>query len=243
MPINTKIKKNTGAAGLADVRVLNNGSLRVVFANNEVYEVEGEGWSYPTGKYAVTLDALGTKVLFVGPPPLTTHLVRFKQFSNRGRNDIPEVKVQRGGPRQKKDGGTYIAPDELKAYCKLEVVGEGPYVGMDIVYSFSYAFEPEPGTPNAIISATAGRLVAIEEFLRINGIDFLKEDLPFSSNVLPWLEKRFLAAGKVYQVALNEKGYVKQITEVPAYLLPKNLTGAKAAKKVAKKAPAKKAKK
>jgi hypothetical protein len=225
----TQVKKNIGATGLANVRVLND-SLRVVFPDGDTYQTSKEGWTHPNGEYNVTLDPLGSRVLFVSPPPLTTHLVRFRGFGNRGQSNIPEPKIQRGGQRQSKHGGTYLAPDELKAFVDLEVVGEGPYVGMKIFYSFSYAFEPDPGTQNTLISASQSKLVAIEEFLRINGFDILKDDIPFSSNVLPWLEKKFLAAAKVYQVSLSDKGFVKQITEVPAYLLPKNLTGAKKAK-------------
>lgn len=238
MPVQSKVKKNVGVQGVADVRILKD-ALRINFADGDSYQIEKGDWKYPAGKYNITLTSQGDKVLFVSPPPLTTHLVRFEHFGNRGQNDIPSPYIQRGGPRQSKSGGSYYAPDELKASARLVVVGTSPYEGLGIVYTFPYSFEPQPGTPFTLISATASRLAKIEEFLRVAGLDLLKDDIPFSDNVLPWLESKFQSAGKIFQVALNDKGFVQTLTEVPTYLLPPALTDKKS-KAAPKKRTAKK---
>jgi hypothetical protein len=226
MPINTKVKKSVGPSGLAEVRVLAKG-LRVIFlADHDTYEVSSEGWNYPTGKYQITLNETHDKILFASPPT-GTYLVRFREFGNRqnkseGNTGMPEPYIKRGGMREGKDGKSrWFAPDELSVSAKLEVVDPGsPYKGLNIIYSFPYAFEMQPGTVFTMITAKAGRLVKIEEFLRIAGLDFLNDDIPYSTNVLPWLEKRLQSAHKRFSVTLNEKGFVQTLTEIPDYLLP-----------------------
>lgn len=224
MAIQTKTKKSVGPQGLAEVRVLKNG-LRVIFADGDTYEVSSEGWDHPTGKYQITLNETHDKILFASPPA-GTYLVRFREFGNRqnkteGNSGMPEPYIKRGGMRQGKNGAAWFAPDELSVSAKLEVVDPGsPYKGLNIIYSFPYAFEVQPGTVFTMITAKATRLVKIEEFLRIAGLDFLNDDIPYSTNVLPWLENRLQSARKRFSVTLNEKGFVQTLTEIPDYLLP-----------------------
>jgi hypothetical protein len=227
MAIQTKVKKSVGTSGLAEVRVLKNG-LRVIFADGDTYEVSSEGWNYPTGKYQITLSEGNDKILFASPPA-GTYLVRFREFGNRqnksdGNTGMAEPYIKRGGMRDGKNGNKWFAPDELSVSCKLEVVDpSGPssaYKGLNIIYSFPYAFDVQPGTQFTMITAKASRLVKIEEFLRIAGLDFLNDDIPYSTNVLPWLEHRLQSARKRFSVTLNEKGFVQTLTEIPDYLLP-----------------------
>lgn len=228
MAIQTKVKKSVGTSGLAEVRVLKNG-LRVIFADGDTYEVSSEGWEHPTGKYQITLSEGNDKILFASPP-VGTYLVRFREFGNRqnkseGNNGMPEPYIKRGGMREGKNGNRWFAPDELSVSAKLEVVDpHSPSKGLNIIYSFPYAFEMQPGTPFTMITAKAGRLVKIEEFLRIAGLDFLNDDIPYSTNILPWLENRLQSAHKVFSVTLNEKGFVQTLTEIPDYLLPPEVT-------------------
>lgn len=229
MSIATKVKKSVGVSGLAEVRVLKNGA-RVIFEDGDTYEVSSEGWTHPTGKYMVTLSQTNDKILFASPPT-GTYLVKFREFGNRqnkseDNNGIPEAFIRRGGPRKGKGGQQWFAPDELTVSCKLEVVDpKSPYCGLNIVYSFPYAFENQPGTPFTWITASQSRLVRIEEFLRIAGLDMLNENMPYSENVLPWLESRLQDAHKIFSVNLNEKGFVQSLTEIPEYLLDPAILG------------------
>ena len=233
MPVPTKIKKNIGVQGVADVRVLQK-ALRIVFADGDQYEVEKGDWDRPSGKYNVTLSTMGDKILFVSPPPSSTCLVRFVGFGNR-QNEIPEPYIKRGGPRKGKNGSSWFAPDELTFSAKLEVVDKSPYNGLSIPYSLPYAFEQYPGTNTTMITAAQTRLIRIEEFLRITGLDLATEDIPFSDNVLPWLERRLTQTPKIFSVSLNDKGFIQNLVDIPDYLLPPELTGkpkkAKATKK------------
>jgi hypothetical protein len=229
MAITTKIKKSVGPSGLAEVRTLKNG-VRVIFEDGDHYEVSSEGWDHPTGKYMITLSQERDRILFASPPG-GSYLVKFREFGNRqGKsetdNGIPEAYIKRGGQRTGKNGATWFAKDELSVSCKLEVVDPtSPYKGLNIVYTFPYSFENMPGTPFTMITASASRLVRIEEFLRIAGLDMLNDDMPFSTNVLPWLEKRLQDAHKIFSVTLNEAGFVHSLTEIPEYLLDPALLG------------------
>jgi hypothetical protein len=244
--IQTKVKNNNGPKGLAEVRVMNKG-LRVIL-NGENYEVSSEGWDRPTGRYNVTLNQTLDRILFASPPG-GTYIVKFKEFGGRqGKTEtdrgIPESYIKRGGVRKMKDGRQWMAPDELTVAVQLEVIDPepSPYRGLNIFYSFPYAFEKDERSSSTVITAKASRLVRIEEFLRIAGLDFITDDIPFSTNVLPWLEKRLQDADRIFTVTLNPEGFVQTLTEVPEYLLPpgirdnghKNGNGKAKAKKGAK---------
>jgi hypothetical protein len=227
--ITTKVKKSIGKSGFAEVRVLKNG-LRAIFDDGDTYELSSEGWDHPTGKYMITLTQSHDRILFAAPP-MGTYLVTFREFGNRqnkteGDSGMPEPFIRRGGLRKGKGGQQWMAPDELTVSCKLEVVDpHSPYKGLNIIYSFPYAFEVLPGTPFTQITASQSRLVRIEEFLRIAGLDMLNDDMPYSTNVLPWLESRLQEAHKIFSVNLNDKGFVQSLTEIPEYLLDPEVLG------------------
>lgn len=239
----TVIKRNIGKQGEAEVRVLKD-NLRVVFPDGDAYVVSKEGWTLPQGRYSITLNKMGDAIKYVSPPPSRTELVRFAEFANRvGKTDkepgVPEPSIKRGGPRQgvSKSGKpyNYYQEDELAVTARLEIIGDSPYAGLDIIYQFPYAFENVPGTQLTQLTLTQARLVRLEEFFRLLGFDVAAEEIPWSSNVLPFLEERFKKEGKVFQVTTNDKGFVSQFASIPDFLLPPELVGKKKAKTKAKK--------
>lgn len=230
----TKVKKSVGTSGVADVRVLKDG-LRVIFKDGDIYQVEKGNWGdRPSGVYSVTLSQTNDKILWVSPPPGITTLVAFGGFGHR-QNDIPEAWIKRGGPRKSPNGGTYYAQDELSFTVMLVVKDKGPYNGLEIPYVLPYGFENEPGTQMTLINAKQKALQRLEELFRAVGFNIQQEDIPFSVNVLPWLEKKFLSLGKIFSVTLNDKGYVERVTEIPDYLLPPEIIKKSAPKKTAAK--------
>ena len=234
MPVMMKTKKNIGTSGLAEVRPLKDG-LRIIFEDGDQYQVSNEGWERPAGKYNITLDQSNNKILWASPPPKSVCLVKFAEFGHRV-NEVPEPNLKRGGVRKGKNGGTYVAPDELQTVAMLEIVDESAYEGMRVPYTFPYAFERYQSTMNTQITASAGRLARIEEFFRVTGFDLTTEDIPFSDNVLPWLEERLQDADKVFSISFNDKGYIESLTEIPEFLLPDK----KPAKKTTRRKTAKK---
>src|SRR5688572_3236348 len=221
MPVPTKIKKNIGVSGPANVKVLRD-SVRVTYADGGIYEVEKEGFGdRPSGNYNVTLTQDGSKILFLQPPGGITALVKFDGFGNRKyateeKKDagIPEAYIKRGGPRKGKNRSTWIAQDELTFSNRLTIVDDSPYKGLSIPYSLPYAFELYPGTQIAMIATSDAKLGRIQEFFRVAGFDLNQQDnsIPMSDNVLPWLENRLFKSNKIFSVTLNKDGYVSAVT-------------------------------
>lgn len=247
MAIRTKNKTNNGMKGLAEVRVLAD-YLRVIFkADGDTYQVRKDGWERESGVYNVTLNKANDEIAFASPPGRNEpYLVKFLGFSNRvGASEdnpgVPEPKIDPGGPRQGRNGQTYYAEDRLVARAKLVVVEKGPYKGLNVVYTLPYIFTQDDLVPTlAMFEGTAGQRKVLEDFLQINGFDMVNDEIPWSGNVLPWLEARLQAANKIFSVRLNEKGFVAKdgLAPIPAYLITPEMLG-EDEKPAKRKAPAK----
>jgi hypothetical protein len=236
MPILTKVKKNTGLSGLAEVRVLAAG-LRVIFkADGDTYDVNPEGWDRPSGLYNITLNRTQDQIKYVSPPgpPARTEpfMMKFLEFGNRvGRDDnnpgIPEPKVKPAEVKQWQGGGSSYIPESLVTSAKLVVVEKGPYKGLTTPYEVPYIFEQYPGSMLTMLVGTKYQNKRVEDFLRINGMDLLNEEIPWSANVLPFLETRLQASNAVFSVQLNEKGFVAKdgIRAIPSFLITPEMLG------------------
>ncbi len=75
-------------------------------------------------------------------------------------------------------------------------------------------------------------LERFETFMRAQGINLADLVIPFSPNILPWLEKYLQENAKPFMVTTNDKGFIDTRSTIPAHLLPKDK---KPAKKVSKK--------
>lgn len=244
MAIRTKNKSSNGMKGLAEVRVLAD-YIRVIFkADGDTYQVKKDGWDRESGVYSVTLNKANDEIAFASPPSRSEpYLVKFLEFSNRvGASEnnpgVPEPKIDPGGPRQGKNGQTYYAEDRLVARAKLVVVEKGPYKGLNIVYTLPYIFTQDDLVPTlTMFEGTAGQRKVLEDFLQITGLDMVNDEIPWSGNILPWLEARLQAANKIFSVRLNEKGFVAKdgIAPIPAYLITPEMLGEEAPKKASAK--------
>lgn len=217
--LRSKIKKNTGVAGMADVRVLKH-SLQVHFLEeDDVYDVALEGWEREGGRYNIVLEKTNDKVKYISPPARAEpYYVKFAGFGNR-QNDIPEPKKKPGGMFPNRDGsGMFYRPDAWVASVKQEVLEAGLYQGLIIPFDFPYIFAHDPVSGAAMLEGRPAEIRRVEEYLRVTGFDFSAEDIPFQTNILPWLEVRLLAADKIYTNMLNEKGYVESVQAAPAFV-------------------------
>lgn len=225
MPLQTQLRKDPTPRGIASVKILNS-KVRVTFRNSgDVYELDKETWpkGKPEGEYNVSLSKEGDKVLGLSPTPSATYVVSFNKFTNR-TEDMPSPKIQRGGERTRKsDGQKYFQPDKLVFGALLTVQQDGHrFDGLDIFVTMPYCFEQYPGTNDVILSTSSKRdLENIEAFLRCAGLDFANVSIPYSSNVLPWLELYLKEHERAFMVTLNGDGWVDSMAELPAHLAPK----------------------
>ncbi len=226
------LKKSYGPQGPSKV-TLGNKIVRIQM-NGEVYELEKDAWDvmYSAGEYDILLSKDLTKIVSLRPPSPGTHIVKFFNFGNR-INEIPEPKIQRGGPRKSPNGGTYIANDKLVFTANLEIVEGSQYDGLRLSDIQTYGFEPVPGSGETMITMDGKRdLERFETFMRAQGINLADLVIPFSPNILPWLEKYLQENAKPFMVTTNDKGFIDTRSTIPAHLLPKDK---KPAKKVSKK--------
>lgn len=220
-----RVKKSFGPSGLADVRVTAKG-VRVVFAEGDTYELPAGATERASGKYVVSLSQDLTKILGMRPPK-GTYIAHFKEFGNRA-NGIPDKKIQRGGPRQSKDGTKkWVQPDELVFTAALEIEDEGIYHGLTVSMNLPYSFAASPSGGTVEIYDSQRNLERLEEFFRACGFD-LAQDIPFSPNVLPFLEHQMKGTEAPFMVTTTEKGFVDSIAPIPAGLLSKPKAKAKA---------------
>lgn len=221
MALQINQKKSIGPQGNADVKVLAK-NVRIMFKDTgDAYEIVTENWDKKrtSGEYLITLNKTTDKVIGVRPVA-GTYIVRFKQFGNRV-DTIPQPKIQRGGVRQKKTGGTYMVPDRMVFHAVLDVISEDRFHGLEILSILPYGFEPLSGTPFSIINVGGkADLERIETFMRLAGFDFNK-DIPFAPNVLPWLEEELKRAATMWMVTTNEDGFIASMAALPAHLAPK----------------------
>lgn len=247
MPIYTKNKSYTGVRGKAEVRVLAD-SLRVIFTDGDTYQVNKNGWDRPSGVYGITLSKTNDEIKYVSPVGRDEpYLVKFLEYANRvGKSEtnpgVPEPKIKPGGWRQGPNG-QYYEQDKLIAMAKFVVVEAGPYKGLNIAYEIPYIFAQYAGTMSTALEGTAGERKKVETFLTLTGFDMVQDDIPWATNVLPYLEAKQQASDKIISVQLNEKGFVPKegLRPVPAFfVITPEMLGEEDAPKKAKKPAAKK---
>ena len=209
-----KERKNIGVSGYADVRV-NKNSLRVGFLDGETFDLDLDQWEEkrPGGKFNITLSRDNTKIFGVRPIA-GSYILRFAGFGNR-IEDVPEPKIQRGGKRQKKDGGYFYAPDRMVFIPQFAVHAEGKYDGLLVATFLPYVFEPVQGTDLTQINGRRGEITQVENFLSICGFDVMRDEIPYSNNILPWLERYLYAKNEPVMGSINDKGFVADLSVIP----------------------------
>ena len=218
MPTPTRVKKSIGEQGLAEIRVLKS-SVRIAFENGEQYDVDKESINegITAGKYNVTMNKQNTKVIAVRPPA-GSYTMRFKQFGNRN-HDVPEPKLQPGGMRPSKDGGHWYAPDRLIVIATLEVASEkSKYFGLTATKILPYTMEQYKGTDIVEIAGSRGDVSQQEAFYSVLGFNFMADEIPFSGNTLPWLERYLQAKNELVLVSIDDSGFAASISQLPEEL-------------------------
>jgi hypothetical protein len=222
MPLPSQQVRSYGPSGPAEIRVLKN-LVKVIFADGDLYELPLEGWpkERPAGQYNVTLSKERDKVMFINAQA-GMYLGRYKGMPRPQGGENPEPYIERGGPRKNKDGGSFYAQDEMRFKTQVEILDEDAHTdGLIITMSLPYLFEQAPGLPNAIIVGRKGQLARLNDGLKVLGYDpTTDEDIPYSPNVLPWLDRWLLVNRRVFQMTLNDKGFIASTSSVKETLLP-----------------------
>lgn len=210
IPVSTGGK---GANGIANVTVTTN-KVRVEFEdnNNQVIEVlRDDAPDYIiTGRQIVVLSSDNNKI-FSAKPIGGSYMCKFIGFwSREGEPPTPKKVEARTGTSSK--GNAYKIPEHLEFTVLFEIVTPKKWSKYQLSMNLFYAFSEYEGGITQIKGAGSQKLV---EFLEVAGVDFTTDDIPFSENVLPFIEKMLLNRNKTMVISLNQKGWVDSVVVAP----------------------------
>ena len=149
------------------------------------------------GNWFVTLTSEGDGIMGLRPNNAMCK-AKFSQFV-AGEDDIPVPFL-----KESKFGG-----DDYLAFIALLSLG-GEYKGMVQPFFMIYKFAEYDG--NLVIKGTGRSADMLQGFLEACGV--WDQDIPFSDNVLPTLQKMILVESKVFGLTIKD-GWVDSIMELP----------------------------
>ena len=162
-----------------------------------------------SGRQLVTLSGDNNKI-FNARPQGGSHLCQFIGFASRDAEPPTPRKIDAKTGTSKK-GQAYKIPEHLEFTALFQILG-GQWKGYQLANNVFYAFLPYEGGITQIKGTGSQKL---EDFLMVTGLDFATDDIPFSENVLPFLEKLLLSRGKKLIIGLSPDGWVDTIVQAP----------------------------
>lgn len=158
----------------------------------------------------VKMNKEGTKLYNVNPPGNKSYFCRFAGFSHE--KDKPPV--PRSIPSRSittAAGKSFTFPEHMGTYAQFKIQS-GDYEGLMITNEVAYAFAPY-GENNTCLKGTGSKKT--EEFLTVCGFDLSTEDIPYSDNLLPYIQEKILDHDILLIVKLTETSFVESITQAP----------------------------
>lgn len=218
-------RRNEGPSGLGTVKVLKS-TIRVDLDDGGVYEIPLAGVpDAKNGRFRVSISRDKQKA-YLHPVP-GQYIFSFQGLGARV-NNIPTVKIQRGGPRQTKTGGTWVAPDEQVFVGVFKIESENAYKGLTANCNLPFSFASPQSGENCDIYDSKRNIARLELFLRVvGGVENLGMfEVPYYSDpsaILVWLEKFLLKQGKVFTANVGERGFfeIDTVASIPDELLPR----------------------
>lgn len=221
MEVQVKIER--GPQGIGECRLLKN-NIKIIAEDGSVYEIsyekvdedvvlnEGKNLSFSISKNKDTLYNLR--------PAEGTMFAKFGGFLVRRNEEIPKPELKKGGPRKKRNGESYFAPDRIQFMFFHEIVN-GKWKGTKYLQAYDYSFG-ELDNGNTSIVVRGARTQRMEKWLRIAS-DGLDIDIPYSDNILPDLQKILFDKDVIYQIQV-ENGWVQNVMELPEGITPDMIT-------------------
>lgn len=192
---------------------LEGGKIVVVFTEDNKRYMDVTMEKIPEGlvsgdKYQVRLNSTGTEMYSIRPVKCTAVAV-FERFTAK-KDEPPQPKVQQGGPRNGSKG-TWYAKDKLIFTALFKIVSK-KYRGMEIAYPLDYTFKQWENSTDTVIPTGSKNKDKVVTFLETTGWDAATDEIPYSENVLPFLEKLLKARNKQVLLAVNDKGYIDSLS-------------------------------
>ena len=211
----TKIIPEGGKSlrGVAEVTVKSSGRIQVLM-NDRVYNFD-PGDPIPegmvSGSYAVSMSESGDKLWSIRPA-VGLYRVKFTGIAGR-EGEPPTPKLVPGGPRTGKDGKHWVALDKHQFTLLFEIV-TGKCKGMAITYTLDYLFKRYMETDEVYVPDRGGAGSASKKLIEVMsllGFDWANDSIPWSENILPWLEAWLLKKPKRNLVVILKDGWIDSI--------------------------------
>lgn len=218
MPIPTETRGGTYIRGLADVRIRDDAELLIKMDEDgrifTIPYVVSELGTIAEGRYRVSIGSDGSK-LFGIVPEKGTYIVRYNGMVAQ-EGSLPVPKLIEARVCKKKAGGTWTAPAKLVFTVLLRVLSVS-HKRLTIPLPLDYSFEQYKDSNETLIPLGSKSLEKTAKFVEMAGLDFTKDTIPWSENVLPFLDELFRDRNTKFQIVL-EKGYVESIIPMPSEL-------------------------
>ena len=216
MAIHTEVRAGSYIRGVADVRVRDDSELVIRMADSDLvytvpYDMNKSGL-VEDGMYRITLASDGSQLF--GIVPLSGQFIVRYDGMVAQEGQLPTPKEVKGGERKRKDGkGKWMAPDYLAFTVLLRVLSVNNK-RMTIPFQLNYSFEQYKDTNETNIPLGNASLDRTDNFLRTAGMDYSTDVIPWSSNVLPAVDKLLRERNVKFSIIMKN-GYVDQVFPVP----------------------------
>lgn len=199
-----------GQVGTADVTVSRD-KVRVAFDEGQIVDILREDAPdyIISGRQNVTLSSDNTHIQSARPAG-GSYICKFSHFASR-EDTPPEPKVVPARSGISKAGKRYSIDEHLEFTAVYQII-RGKFKGYQLIQNLFYAFS-EYGDGITQISGNGSR--KLEEFLLSNGLNFTSDDIPFSDNVLPYLEKLIISKNKYLIVQISPEGWITTLADAP----------------------------
>jgi len=202
--------KTKGPKGEARIRV-GNGQVQITFKDDQSNPLLFKKSDVPeyvkAGQFYVSMS--GDKEILSVRPINAIENARFAHFVAE-EGEVPVPKEYPGGTARRKDGTTF-AYDAYRAFIAILEITNNEYKGMTIPVFLRYLFVDD-GEGNIAIKGSGKNAELVENFLEVSGV--YDQDIPYSDNVLPKLQKVLLKRRAEFQVMLKA-GNVDSFMELP----------------------------
>lgn len=221
-----KVGKETGPKGSARISINSKGRIVVVFEDSgdkrELFAEDNEELmpiiqrlndSKALSKSLfVRLNKDGTQIFGITPPGSaagSSYFCIFEKFT--ARKGEPPVSYWVDAKSGQKNGKQWTIPGHMEFRPVFKIVS-GPYKDLSIVGNFSYAFREDGDGQTQILGTGSQKLI---EFLLSCGMNFATDTIPFSDNVLPFIQDLLEERRTIVLVTLNEAGYIQSVKPAP----------------------------
>jgi len=219
--------RDQGLGGTATVRALNNkiivkmddGRQFDIFKEDapEYYEILARITTENNNRaesMSVKLNSEGTRLFGVYPPGNRSYVCVFSGF-RKGRDEQVPTPRRVEGRSVTSRAGKQIYFEEHLAFYPIFTIQSGKFRGLTLSYELWYAFglaAEGGGTLTAIRGKGQGNVI---DFLQRCGMDFATDEIPWSDNVLPYIERILKERSVPVTVEVNEKGYFHALASLP----------------------------